>query len=53
MAPPRRRAAKEKGALTMDHTQILIKPLVSEKATLAKETANQVAFFVHTPGKQD
>jgi large subunit ribosomal protein L23 len=33
----------------MDHTQILIKPLISEKATIAKETANQVVFFVH-PG---
>ena len=31
----------------MDYTQILIKPLVSEKATYAKETANQVVFFVH------
>ncbi len=31
----------------MDHTQILIKPLISEKATLAKETANQVVFYVH------
>lgn len=31
----------------MDYTQILIKPLVTEKATMAKETANQVGFFVH------
>ncbi|MGE4551537.1 MAG: 50S ribosomal protein L23 [Desulfovibrionaceae bacterium] len=31
----------------MDYTQILIKPVVSEKANLAKEAANQVAFFVH------
>lgn len=31
----------------MDYTQILIKPVVSEKANLAKEVANQVAFFVH------
>ncbi len=33
----------------MQYTDILLKPLVSEKANLAKETANQVAFFVH-PG---
>lgn len=31
----------------MDYTQILIKPLISEKATFAKETSNQVVFFVH------
>jgi len=31
----------------MDYTQILIKPLISEKATAMKEEANQVAFFVH------
>lgn len=31
----------------MDYTQILIKPLISEKATYMKEVANQVAFFVH------
>lgn len=31
----------------MQYTDILLKPLVSEKANLAKETANQVAFFVH------
>ena len=31
----------------MDYTKILIKPLISEKATLMKEDANQVAFFVH------
>ena len=31
----------------MDHTQILLKPLVSEKATFAKEVGNQVIFFVH------
>jgi large subunit ribosomal protein L23 len=31
----------------MDYTKILIKPLISEKATLMKEYANQVAFFVH------
>ena len=31
----------------MNYTQILIKPLVSEKATYAKEVGNQVVFFVH------
>ncbi len=31
----------------MDYTQILIKPLVSEKATFVREAANQVAFYVH------
>ena len=31
----------------MDYTKILIKPLVSEKATLVKEMANKVVFFVH------
>ncbi len=31
----------------MDYTQILIKPLVSEKATYVREQANQVAFYVH------
>ncbi len=31
----------------MDYTQILIKPLISEKATSMKEEANQVAFYVH------
>ena len=31
----------------MDYTQILIKPLVSEKASLAKDAANQVVFFVN------
>ena len=31
----------------MDHTQILLKPLVSEKATFAKDLGNQVIFFVH------
>jgi len=30
----------------MSYANILLKPLVSEKATKAKETANQVAFFV-------
>jgi large subunit ribosomal protein L23 len=31
----------------MDYTQILLKPLISEKATHVKEAANQVVFFVH------
>jgi large subunit ribosomal protein L23 len=31
----------------MDYTQILIKPLISEKGTLLKEGMNQVAFFVN------
>lgn len=31
----------------MDYTKILIRPLISEKATSAKETANQVVFYVH------
>lgn len=31
----------------MDYTQILIKPLVSEKATYVRELANQVIFYVH------
>ena len=30
----------------MDYTQILLKPLISEKGTFLKEEANQVAFFV-------
>jgi len=30
----------------MDYTQILIKPLISEKGTFLKEEVNQVAFFV-------
>lgn len=30
----------------MDYTQILIKPLISEKGTFLKEEKNQVAFFV-------
>lgn len=30
----------------MDYTQVLIKPLISEKGTFLKEEANQVAFFV-------
>jgi len=30
----------------MSYTNILLRPLVSEKATKAKESANQVVFFV-------
>lgn len=30
----------------MDYTQILIKPLISEKGTYLKEEVNQVAFYV-------
>ena len=36
----------------MDYTQILIKPLISEKATYAKDTANQVVFFIHPKANQ-
>jgi len=32
----------------MNYTKILIKPLVSEKATFLKEEAQQVTFFVAT-----
>ncbi len=31
----------------MDHTQILLRPVVTEKATFLRESANQVSFFVH------
>ncbi len=31
----------------MEYANILIKPLVSEKATFLKDAANQVVFFVH------
>ena len=31
----------------MDYSQVIMKPLVSEKATFVKEGANQVAFFVN------
>ena len=31
----------------MDHTQILLRPVVTEKATFLRDGANQVAFFVH------
>ena len=30
----------------MNYTQILLKPLISEKGTFLKEEANRVAFFV-------
>lgn len=36
-----------KGTLAMNYTQILIKPLISEKATSVKDAHNQVIFFVH------
>lgn len=32
----------------MESTQVLLKPLISEKSTGLKELGNQVAFFVHT-----
>ena len=31
----------------MDSTQVLIKPLISEKGSILKEDLNKVAFFVH------
>ncbi len=31
----------------MDHTQILLKPVISEKASFVKEEDGQVIFFVH------
>ncbi|MDR1947020.1 MAG: 50S ribosomal protein L23 [Desulfovibrio sp.] len=31
----------------MDYTQILIKPLISEKGTFLKENAGQVTFYVY------
>jgi len=31
----------------MDYTQILLKPVVTEKATALRDAGNQVAFFVH------
>ncbi|WP_018124749.1 50S ribosomal protein L23 [Desulfovibrio oxyclinae] len=31
----------------MDYTQVLIKPVISEKATEAKEAGNCVSFYVH------
>ena len=32
----------------MDYTQILLKPVVTEKMTFVKEKANQVIFYVNT-----
>ena len=31
----------------MDYTQILIKPIISEKATLLRDGENKVAFYVN------
>ena len=31
----------------MEFTQVLLKPLITEKTTCVKEGANQVAFLVH------
>lgn len=31
----------------MDHTQILLRPVVTEKATAMRESSNQVSFYVH------
>jgi len=31
----------------MEYTQVLIKPLLTEKTSLLKEAAQQVTFFVH------
>ena len=31
----------------MESTQVLLRPLISEKSTGLKEVGNQVAFFVH------
>ncbi len=31
----------------MESTQILLRPLISEKTTMMKQNANQVAFSVH------
>ena len=31
----------------MDYTQVLIKPLLSEKTSALKDAAQQVTFFVH------
>ena len=33
----------------MEFTQVLIKPLLTEKTTLLKDESRQVAFYVH-PG---
>lgn len=31
----------------MDYSKVLLKPVISEKATEAKEQANHISFFVH------
>ncbi len=31
----------------MEYANILLKPVISEKATMVKDAANQVVFFVH------
>ena len=31
----------------MEYANILLRPLISEKATMVKEAANQVVFYVH------
>ena len=31
----------------MDYTQVLIKPLLTEKTSILKDAAQQVTFFVH------
>ena len=31
----------------MEYTQVLLKPLLTEKTTLLKDSYNQVAFYVH------
>ena len=31
----------------MEYTQVLIKPLLTEKTTLLKDVSGQVAFYVH------
>ncbi|HJA79046.1 50S ribosomal protein L23 [uncultured Desulfovibrio sp.] len=31
----------------MEYTQVLLKPLLTEKTTLLKDAYNQVAFYVH------
>ncbi|MCH5277039.1 MAG: 50S ribosomal protein L23 [Desulfovibrionaceae bacterium] len=31
----------------MDYTKILLRPVVTEKATLLRDSASQFAFFVH------
>lgn len=31
----------------MEYANVLLRPLVSEKATMLKDAANQVVFFVH------